>query len=429
MADLVVQFERVSANYPCGLCGKWTSPEEVRAWRWPPPWPRCVASAAKKHAPPLAALIALADAAEHVGRIGRHLISPPLPALLNLARAAEDYLHTRPSGQRGDLNAFRHSIGQPFLSALGQFLESTRFARRAAIRQKARRVLSLRVAAIAHEGVRREPVDNESVLPRTHSKDDSRIGFLGVFAFPVMESGVRRQRVRDDVWLSVFLVAAGTLRVALLLAADYQQLAIGPSFRLLLASRLIFILVSAWTLITLRQAAQPAVVDRLFFAWGFLIVAMTVHALAARPPSDHGLLLMSFSMIVVGYCVTPLRLSQQATLALTYSAAALYVCRRHDGVTLSAVAATYACAHVFGAVMSWRLNHRRREMFLGCLRKAELRTSLKSALAEVRTLRGMLCMCRGANGSATKEQRGSGLRTTCKAGPTPPSATESVRNA
>jgi hypothetical protein len=41
--------------------------------------------------------------------------------------------------------------------------------------------------------------------------------------------------------------------------------------------------------------------------------------------------------------------------------------------------------------MSWRLNHRRREAFLGTLREAGLRSNLEMTLQEIRTLRGYLC--------------------------------------
>jgi len=46
------------------------------------------------HAPPLAALVNLADAATRIGRIGRHSVFPPLTALLDLASAAEKYAQT-----------------------------------------------------------------------------------------------------------------------------------------------------------------------------------------------------------------------------------------------------------------------------------------------------------------------------------------------
>jgi hypothetical protein len=225
------------------------------------------------------------------------------------------------------------------------------------------------------------------------AKDEACIGFLGVFACPAIESMFRERHFRDDLWLSRFLVAAGMLRVALLLLADHHHFGVGRAFWLLLASRLLFLLVSAWVLVALRQAASAAAADRLFFGWCFLLVALTVSVLSARPPSNTGLLLMSFGVIVVGYCVTPLPLASQATLALTYSAAALYGSRQADGGTLCTVGAAYAMSHLFGEVTSWRLNHRRRELFLGALREAELRASLEAKVAEVRTLRGLLCIC------------------------------------
>jgi hypothetical protein len=48
----------------------------------------------------LAALMSLADAAERVGRIGRHMVVPPMTALLDLARAAEHYVHLAPAPRR-----------------------------------------------------------------------------------------------------------------------------------------------------------------------------------------------------------------------------------------------------------------------------------------------------------------------------------------
>jgi hypothetical protein len=47
-----------------------------------------------KHAPSLAALANLAEAATRIGRINRHSVFPPLTALLDLANAAEKYTQT-----------------------------------------------------------------------------------------------------------------------------------------------------------------------------------------------------------------------------------------------------------------------------------------------------------------------------------------------
>src|SRR5207248_2301874 len=136
----------------------------------------------------------------------------------------------------------------------------------------------------------------------------ARIAFLGVFASAAVEGAYREQRCRDHLWLYGFLVTAGVLRVSLMLVADYQHFEVASPFWLLV-SRLLFLLVSAWVLIALRRAVSCAAADRLFFGWGFLIVAMTACALSARPPSNNLLLFMSFGMVFVTYCVTPLPLS------------------------------------------------------------------------------------------------------------------------
>ena len=236
-------------------------------------------------------------------------------------------------------------------------------------------------------------MDTDTIVHPLHAKDAGRIGFFGIFTSAAVESAFRKQYFRDNLWLSSFLVTAGMLRVALLLLADYQHFGIGPTFWQLFASRLLFLLISVWVLVALRQAASPSAADRLFFSWGFLLFGMTIYAISARPPSNNGLLLMSFGAIVVTYCVAPLPLSRQAILALTYSVAVLCACRQADGVTLATVGAAHAMAHLFGALMSWRLNHRRRELFLGAMREARLRAHLEAAVAEVRTLRGLLCIC------------------------------------
>jgi len=236
-------------------------------------------------------------------------------------------------------------------------------------------------------------VATASLAHPPHVREDGRIGFLGVFTAPAVETAFRERHFRDDRWLGGFLVVAGMIRVTLFLAADYRHFGAGPAFGLMCASRVLFLLVSAWVFVALRRAASPAAADRLFAGWCLVLITMTVHALATRPPGNDALLLMSFGMIVVGYCLTPLPLPGQASLTLGYSAAALYACRHAGGATLATVAATYGMAHVFGAVTSWRLNHRRREQFLGERREAGLRAQLEAALAEVRTLRGLVCIC------------------------------------
>jgi hypothetical protein len=94
MTHVILQCQPIALSAPCGLCGQPTTTppgtQLVVAGGHDPVCPDC----GRKHAPTLAALVGLADAAERIGRMGRHSVFPPLTALLDLASAAEKYTTT-----------------------------------------------------------------------------------------------------------------------------------------------------------------------------------------------------------------------------------------------------------------------------------------------------------------------------------------------
>jgi hypothetical protein len=91
MTPLVLAYQPDSWKGLCGLCATPVvlaeGPRLLLADRRRPVCTCC----ARRAAPELAALVALAGAAQRVGRINRHTVTPPLSALLELARAAETY--------------------------------------------------------------------------------------------------------------------------------------------------------------------------------------------------------------------------------------------------------------------------------------------------------------------------------------------------
>jgi hypothetical protein len=94
MTQLLLQCKADAINDPCGLCGQpATASAGMRLVLAPTAAPVCQ-DCGRKHAPALAALVNLADAATRIGRIERHSVFPPLTALLDLASAAEKYVQT-----------------------------------------------------------------------------------------------------------------------------------------------------------------------------------------------------------------------------------------------------------------------------------------------------------------------------------------------
>ena len=91
MTQFLLEYKADATNEPCGSCGQLLTASAgnqlVVAGTSAPVCSEC----GRKHAPALAALVDLADAATRIGRIGRHSVFPPLTALLDLACAAEKY--------------------------------------------------------------------------------------------------------------------------------------------------------------------------------------------------------------------------------------------------------------------------------------------------------------------------------------------------
>jgi hypothetical protein len=98
--------------------------------------------------------------------------------------------------------------------------------------------------------------------------------------------------------------------------------------------------------------------------------------------------------IVLGlYCVVPLPLSRQLLVAVPFCVATLCIALRWDRSIAIVLGGAYVLSNAIGIVVSAELNRRRRLIFAGALRETELRRHLEKALAEVRTLRGLLCIC------------------------------------
>lgn len=89
--QFLLEYRDELRNEPCGLCGQVLSaPAGMQLIHSATSAPLC-SDCGRKHAPVLAALLNLAEAATRIGRINRHSVFPPLTALLDLANAAEKY--------------------------------------------------------------------------------------------------------------------------------------------------------------------------------------------------------------------------------------------------------------------------------------------------------------------------------------------------
>lgn len=90
----------------------------------------------------------------------------------------------------------------------------------------------------------------------------------------------------------------------------------------------------------------------------------------------------------------------QALAALALSAAdvlAIYTIKNFDALTARAIMVTLLSANVLGVVMSLSLHRWSRNQFTALQREQEIRGQLETALAEIRTLRGIIPICAHCN--------------------------------
>ncbi len=227
------------------------------------------------------------------------------------------------------------------------------------------------------------------------SLEEGTITFLGIFACAPLEAAFRRQHHPSDLWLSRVCVITGAARVAFFLFADYGAFGWHSLFPLLFACRCLFVLYSVWVLKLMRQETAPPRRVQVLFTWCVLLGTLTTFFFWTRPPANIDLALLNVGVVLGAYCVLPLPLSLQLLVAVVFSLASFAVALSGQmaDVALEAFGVAYLMANAVGAIISWQLHRRRRQVFLGAMRETELRLQLEQALAEVKTLRGVLSIC------------------------------------
>lgn len=100
MIPMLIQCSEDTVCETCALCGESVEADEGPQLFVADSLEIVCRDCGRQHAPPLAALLDLAQQAQRTGRIRRHAVFPPLTSLLDLARAAEDFAHTVPRACR-----------------------------------------------------------------------------------------------------------------------------------------------------------------------------------------------------------------------------------------------------------------------------------------------------------------------------------------
>jgi len=220
-----------------------------------------------------------------------------------------------------------------------------------------------------------------------------RILFSGIFACDSsFEVAFRRKYLRQDLRLSIGCVLAAIVGAALFLVHDYALFGTSAQFFSLLCLRGTVIFVSLAASLLLHRCSSPQAADRILFCWCLLLAAGHAYSLTTRPTGFVWHPLMCIAMV---YCLIPLPLKKQLLIAVPFSIAifALEICLGLSVLSLLPLAGAFLLINAIGALASWHFNRRRRQVYRAWMQETRLRQQLEQALAEVKTLRGLLSIC------------------------------------
>lgn len=225
--------------------------------------------------------------------------------------------------------------------------------------------------------------------------EPGRISALAKFDCPSLEQDFRRKYLPDDIRLGYACAAVVLLSSVSYLISGYKHYGISGQYSILASVRGFAILATFGFVWALRHCNSPRRLEASMIALCLIVGTGNLITLATGANGAMGHALMSLGVPLITYCVMPMPFARQFALALPFSIVSLLIAAwaGAEPARLTALTGAFVTANTVGAFASWQMNHRRRQIYLASVRETELRGSLEQALAEVKTLRGLLRIC------------------------------------
>lgn len=225
---------------------------------------------------------------------------------------------------------------------------------------------------------------------------DGALTARATFASPDLEERYRVDRLGGDLKLMRFLLAVSLAATAALVRMDLllsrQALDVLLAAHAVKAAAVLAFIVASW-----RGRWTPRRFDAWTFAVCLVAAAHNFLVIAYRPEAYSGQIVPCLFVTLVVYMILPLQAAAQAALSLFFGLGCVALALAGHPA-LSAPAETmlivcFAAANALGAAASWHLHGNRRRLFLALAAESDLRGKLETALAEIKTLRGILPIC------------------------------------
>lgn len=239
--------------------------------------------------------------------------------------------------------------------------------------------------------------DAEKVARVDRAPDAAAFRYLGQFQSEDLENRFRQHHLQRDLRIAFVCGLASIGFVLLFSHADYRLFAFSRQFWILLAARAVACLTTIAGLAVLSRTSSPRIFDGTVVLWGLAQVLLVLYVNTTRPRDFYFHNIYDVTVVVLSYVALPLPLVLQCWPALALSAgnmAILFVYKAPlNPLMTTSIVAAYAMANRFGMILAWEAQKRRRLLFAALDKELELRADLEEALAQIRTLRGLVPIC------------------------------------
>jgi len=224
-------------------------------------------------------------------------------------------------------------------------------------------------------------------------------GFLSYQLKPeALELRFREERLAQDRIQAITLMALTLLILISFIVLDVRFLPTGLALSASIISRGVTFLLTGLAVWSVYRQSAVKSFDRNVIGWGMVLILHMLIINAVRPADYIAVLAWDILVIMGAYIATPIPVRLQIILAIFLSSGSALLWFAHtmpSGITFEnvTVLAAFIYANIFGIFVSGQLSRAQRKQFVLFEHEHQAKEALAEALAEIKTLRGVIPIC------------------------------------
>ncbi len=236
--------------------------------------------------------------------------------------------------------------------------------------------------------------NDENIAVADPVADQGAIGRWLQFESPAMEAAYGESALPGDLGRSRFLLWLTAFGAIIFVSQDYQTFGLSFGFYVGVAIRASVVAYCWGMLWRLRRPTTPRQLEGWMIALTVLLAFLVLFGYGSRPLLRMGHGLIALTVFALGLAV-PMRFLYQTVAALAFALASMTILlfKNPDPFIAYGTFFVTTLSAALSLITSASAHRAQRERFAAHENEVQLRQGLESAMAEIKTLRGLLPIC------------------------------------